>query len=178
MLIWDTIERWLPFGVENTVALFFSVFSHSDSKLTKAQAEPLPPPQAGPHLLNSLLSLQAFVMFVIHFTGYRCAQLEGMIEYQDFYDCGINFHINTGYMVNVKKFWKQSFLFAILSVLFKKFSNWEELFNCIVRKYQQLRRGSICHRSQNYDRKQQLFSKELYHHHSTAHNANVLGASF
>lgn len=61
-----------PFGAEYTVALFFSVTSQWDSKLTKAQAGPLPPSQAGPHLMNSLLSLWE-VMFVIRFTGYRCA---------------------------------------------------------------------------------------------------------
>lgn len=38
----------------------------------------------------------------------------GISEYYNFCDWGINFHINTGYLVNFIKFWKQSFLYVIL----------------------------------------------------------------
>lgn len=114
MLICDTLGRWLPFGAEYRAALFSYIISHSDNKLNKAQTGPFPPPQTVPRFLNFLLSLQKSAMFLFYFTGYRCAQLGGISEYYNFCDWGINFHINTGYLVNFIKFWKQSFLYVIL----------------------------------------------------------------
>lgn len=98
--------------VQNTGLLCFPTLFHS--KLNKAQTGPFPPPQTVPRFLNFLLSLQKSAMFLFYFTWCRCAQLGGISEYYNFCDWGINFHINTGYLVNFIKFWIQSFLYVIL----------------------------------------------------------------